>query len=55
MKDPALVITAPPVLHGVFFNSNASPRDHVVVYVVRAFSVVQPARPPTNGGSPMRA
>src|ERR1700750_2739176 len=27
----------PPALHGVFFNSRASRRDHVVVFVVRAF------------------
>ncbi|MEJ0078214.1 MAG: NUDIX domain-containing protein [Alphaproteobacteria bacterium] len=27
----------PPVLHGVFFNSRVSRRDHVVVFVVRAF------------------
>jgi ADP-ribose pyrophosphatase YjhB (NUDIX family) len=29
--------TAPPVLHGVFFNDRASRRDHVVVYVLREF------------------
>jgi ADP-ribose pyrophosphatase YjhB (NUDIX family) len=29
--------TAPPVLHGVFFNKKASRRDHVAVFVVRAF------------------
>jgi ADP-ribose pyrophosphatase YjhB (NUDIX family) len=27
----------PPALHGVFFNSRVSRRDHVVVFVVRAF------------------
>ena len=27
----------PPVLHGMFFNSRVSRRDHVVVFVVRAF------------------
>jgi len=31
------VITAPPVLHGIFFNSRASRRDHVVLYIVREF------------------
>jgi hypothetical protein len=25
------------VLHGLFFNSHVSPRDHVAVYVVRQF------------------
>jgi 8-oxo-dGTP pyrophosphatase MutT (NUDIX family) len=29
--------TAPPRLHGVFFNSRVSRRDHVAVYVVRDF------------------
>ncbi len=29
-----------PLLHGVFFNARASRRDHVVVYVARAFSVL---------------
>jgi ADP-ribose pyrophosphatase YjhB (NUDIX family) len=28
---------APPRLHGVFFNNRASPRDHVVVFVVEDF------------------
>ena len=27
----------PPVLHGVFFNGRVSRRDHVVVFVLRAF------------------
>jgi 8-oxo-dGTP pyrophosphatase MutT (NUDIX family) len=29
--------TAPPVLHGMFFNDSLSPRNHVAVYVVRDF------------------
>ena len=29
--------TAPPVLHGIFFNGHASRRDHVAVYVLRDF------------------
>jgi len=29
--------TAPPVLHGVFFNDRTSRRDHVAVYVLRDF------------------
>jgi len=44
-EEAGIDLTGPPVLHGVFFNSNASPRDHVVVYVVRAFSVVHPKQP----------
>src|SRR3954453_19732727 len=30
-EEAGIELTGPPVLHGVFFNSNASPRDHVVV------------------------
>jgi ADP-ribose pyrophosphatase YjhB (NUDIX family) len=44
-EEAGIELTGPPVLHGVFLNSNASPRDHVVVYVVRAFSVVHPKQP----------
>src|SRR4249919_2956752 len=29
--------TAPPALHGVFFNGKVSRRDHVVVYVLHEF------------------
>ena len=29
--------TAPPALHGIFFNGNASRRDHVMVFVLRDF------------------
>jgi ADP-ribose pyrophosphatase YjhB (NUDIX family) len=29
--------TAPPLLHGVFFNNRATRRDHVVVFVLRDF------------------
>ena len=34
-----------PVLHGVFFNRRASPRDHVLVYVLRRFEVLAQKRP----------
>jgi len=44
-EEAGIELTGPPVLHGIFFNSNASRRDHVVVYVVRAFSVVEPKQP----------
>jgi 8-oxo-dGTP pyrophosphatase MutT (NUDIX family) len=36
-EEGNIVITAPPVLHGIFFNSRASRRDHVVLYIVREF------------------
>lgn len=31
------MMTAPPVLHGIFFNKRASRRDHVALYIVREF------------------
>lgn len=34
-----------PPLHGLFFNRNASRRDHVAVYVVREFRIVEPKTP----------
>ncbi len=32
-------------LHGVFFNQAVSKRDHVIVYVVRSFRVIEPKQP----------
>jgi 8-oxo-dGTP pyrophosphatase MutT (NUDIX family) len=37
MEEGNIRLTAEPVLHGVFFNSRVSRRDHVVLYVVRDF------------------
>ena len=37
MEEGAIAPLDPPVMHGVFFNSRVSRRDHVVVFVVRAF------------------
>ena len=36
-EEGNIVMTAPPVLHGIFFNKWASRRDHVALYVVREF------------------
>ncbi|MGH6726213.1 MAG: NUDIX domain-containing protein, partial [Pseudolabrys sp.] len=36
-EEGNIVMTAPPVLHGIFFNRPASRRDHVALYVVRDF------------------
>ena len=36
-EEGNIVLTAPPVLHGIFFNGRASRRDHVALYVVREF------------------
>ena len=36
-EEARVICTAPPVLHGIFFNARVSRRDHVAVYIVRAF------------------
>jgi 8-oxo-dGTP pyrophosphatase MutT (NUDIX family) len=36
-EEGNIEITADPRLHGIFFNAGISRRDHVAVYVVRAF------------------
>ena len=37
MEEGRIELPAEPDLHGVFFNSHVSRRDHVAVYVVRQF------------------
>ncbi|HEV7407752.1 MAG TPA: NUDIX domain-containing protein [Bradyrhizobium sp.] len=37
MEEGRIELSGEPALHGVFFNSYASRRDHVAVYVVRQF------------------
>lgn len=39
-EEARVALLGPPRLHGIFFNAHASRRDHVAVYVVRAFSVL---------------
>jgi 8-oxo-dGTP pyrophosphatase MutT (NUDIX family) len=36
-EEGNILITGTPVLHGVFFNSRSSRRDHVALYIVREF------------------
>jgi len=36
-EEGNIVMTAPPLLHGLFFNKRASRRDHVALYIVRDF------------------
>ena len=36
-EEGNIVMTAPPKLHGIFFNSRTSRRDHVALYIVRDF------------------
>jgi 8-oxo-dGTP pyrophosphatase MutT (NUDIX family) len=37
MEEGRIEVLAEPVLHGLFFNSHVSRRDHVAVYIVREF------------------
>jgi ADP-ribose pyrophosphatase YjhB (NUDIX family) len=45
-EEGNIQMTAPPQFHGMFFNRRASRRDHVALFVVRAFS--QPSMPKPN-------
>ena len=45
LEEGNIEVTAPPQLHGIFFNDRASRRDHVAVFVVRAFRQVGGAGP----------
>jgi ADP-ribose pyrophosphatase YjhB (NUDIX family) len=46
LKEEAhIAIEGPPALHGIFFNTQTSRRDHVAAYVVRSFRVLG-ERPP---------
>ena len=38
VEEGRIELAEEPVLHGLFFNSHVSRRDHVAVYVVRQFS-----------------
>ena len=40
LEEGNIEITADPMLHGVFFNSRNSRRDHVALYIVRDFRQV---------------
>jgi len=44
-EEGNIELTAPPVLHGIYFNQRISSRDHVAVYVVRSFEQKTPPRP----------
>src|SRR5438105_2940392 len=37
MEEGRIELTAEPDLHGLFFNSHVSRRDHVAIYIVREF------------------
>lgn len=44
-EEACIAIDAPPVLAGVFFNRGVSRRDHVLVYLIRHFTVVGEKQP----------
>ena len=44
-EEARIVVEAPLILHGMFFNNQTSRRDHVAVYIVRNFRVLG-ERPP---------
>jgi 8-oxo-dGTP pyrophosphatase MutT (NUDIX family) len=37
LEEGGITAAEPPILHGVFLNSRVSRRDHIFVYVIRAF------------------
>ena len=45
MEEGAIELTGEPALHGLFFNSHVSPRDHVAVYVIRQFRQLRKPEP----------
>ena len=45
-EEGNILMTGPPLLHGVFFNQRASRRDHVALFIVREFR--QDAMPAPN-------
>jgi ADP-ribose pyrophosphatase YjhB (NUDIX family) len=44
-EEARIVIEGAPILHGLFFNTQSSRRDHVAAYLVRSFRVLG-ERPP---------
>jgi ADP-ribose pyrophosphatase YjhB (NUDIX family) len=39
-EEASVALEGPPLLHGLFFKARPSRRDHVAVYLVRAFRVI---------------
>ena len=44
-EEGNIELTAPPLLHGMFFNARVSQRDHVACFVVEAFHQSAPPTP----------
>jgi 8-oxo-dGTP pyrophosphatase MutT (NUDIX family) len=45
VEEGNIELTAPPLLHGVFFNSHVSRRDHVACFIVQSFRQTAPPTP----------
>jgi 8-oxo-dGTP pyrophosphatase MutT (NUDIX family) len=45
MEEGGIELSGEPALHGMFFNSHVSRRDHVAVYVIRQFRQVRVPEP----------
>ena len=44
-EEANIALTGPAVLHGVFLNRHVSDRDHVAVFILRAFTQSAPKQP----------
>jgi 8-oxo-dGTP pyrophosphatase MutT (NUDIX family) len=44
-EEGNIELTEPPVFHAVYFNRRVSRRDHVALYIVRAFRQTAPPQP----------
>jgi ADP-ribose pyrophosphatase YjhB (NUDIX family) len=44
-EEARIAIEGPPVLHGVFLNTQVSKRDHVATYVIRSFRILGERKP----------
>jgi ADP-ribose pyrophosphatase YjhB (NUDIX family) len=44
-EEACIALDAPPALAGVYFNRKISRRDHVLVYVIRDFTVLETKQP----------
>jgi ADP-ribose pyrophosphatase YjhB (NUDIX family) len=44
-EEACIAIDEPPLLAGVFFNRSISRRDHVLVYVIRRFTILEVKQP----------
>jgi hypothetical protein len=50
VEEGNIEILEPPMLHGMFFNSRISQRDHVAVFIVRSFRQQRVPVPSTQLG-----